>query len=169
MVRALERCVQLEPWQHRSRLLLASLLWRHHPGRRPAALKLKTKGPVAAKKKKDGLPVQAAGRRPAYKADDGQPSRHTLVEQPAPAELDVTHCRFGNGTSAEVFRPSTNDTVACNASDIGSLNLPDGADFSETNALAATGGSATGSTQQGFLPILLSRDGETYFFTAMTF
>ena len=29
--------MQLEPWQHRSRLLLASLLWRHHPGRRPAA------------------------------------------------------------------------------------------------------------------------------------
>ena len=37
VVRALERCVQLEPWQHRSRLLLASLLWRHHPAAAPAA------------------------------------------------------------------------------------------------------------------------------------
>ena len=68
------------------------------------------------------------------------------------------------GTVGAVFRPSTNDTVECNASNIGSHNLPDGAAFSPAASLSATGGSATGSTEQGFLPILLSRDGDSFFF-----
>ena len=83
--------------------------------------------------------------------------------------FEVTHCKFGNGTAGVVFRASTNNSVFCNASKVGFSNLPNGAAYSQSSALTATGGSAIGSPRQGFLPILLSRDGDDFFFTAMTF
>ena len=94
----------------------------------------------------------------------------TLVEVRGDGLAAVTHCRFGNGTASLVFSSSTNTTILCNASVVGDLNLPDGAQFSAAAALRATGGDVPlVGAQKGFLPILLSRDSSSFFFTAMVF
>ena len=87
---------------------------------------------------------------------------------------DVKYCKFGNGTASRVDGVCTYDSCVCVSTAIGDGTAPDGATFHDGPRKELSAGVGDGINPavvhpRGFVPILLSRDGNNWFHTAQVF
>lgn len=81
---------------------------------------------------------------------------------------NVAFCKFGNGSASAIPLLPTPTVVVCKSTAIGDGTEPDGATFAEGPRHEGEAAEVAGRTR-GFAPVLLSRDGSSFFHTATTF